>query len=354
MSMIQVAKAAGVSQATVSYVINGKGGVSPGTAKRVEMAMKKLNYVPKPLADRRGPKKVDLNGLKYGCMGVIFYGKHANMVNYPFYARLVHAVEDELSARNLSMMMLRLESSEQIADSYHKMDGAIVCGPEENFPRIAGLPLVRVFGHPDVFDEPVCDHIEPDNERIGVMAAGYLTSRGHKRVGFLNPILPTMRHLSVEARQRSFIDYCSRSCNIECEVYDVPFLERTPQGRLYEYHEIPVLEEFLVEFCANRDRPTGLFIPIDANLVIIQKSLRDKGVIPGKDIELIGCNNEIPLLEGLDPRPATIDINAEQIAKCVVERLLYRVGEKEQSHDVIQISVQPKLIKAGYGVKERW
>ncbi len=353
MSIIEVAKAAGVSHATVSYVINGKPGVSPKTAKRVEMAMKKLNYTPKPLASRSGPKKIDLNGLKHGCMGVVFYGANANMVNYPFYARLVHAVEEELSARNLSMMVLSFTNLEGMANSQTKIDGAIVCGEQNKYPNNLSFPFVSVFGHPDLYDEPACDHVEPANDRIGIMAADYLVSRGHKKVAYINPVMPNVRHLPIETRQRFFVDYCSRFNN-ECEIYDVPFRERKPDGGLYEYYEIPVVEKFLEEFCEMQNRPTGVFVPMDAHMVIIQKGLRAKGVLPGKDVELIGCNNEKPLLEGLDPRPATIDINAEQIAKCLVERLLYRVSEKECSRDFIQISVLPMLIEASNGVNEQW
>ncbi len=352
MSIIEVAKAAGVSHATVSYVINGKPGVSPKTAKRVEQAMKRLNYVPKPLASRSGPKKVDLNGLKHGCVGVVFYGQHTNMVNYPFYASLVHAVEEELSERNLSMMVLCFSNFDESVNSY-KIDGGIVCGEQNIYPQNISVPFVSVFGHPDLYEDPICDHVEPANDRIGIMAADYLVSKGHKKIGYINPVMPGVRHLPIETRQRFFVDYCSRF-NCEYEIYDVPFSERKPGGGLYEYDEIPVLESFLDEFCQKTDRPTGVFVPMDAHMVVIQKGLRQKGVIPGQDIELVGCNNEKPFLEGLDPRPATIDVNAEQIAKSLVERLLYRIGDRANHQDFIQINVLPKLVQAGSGVKEQW
>ena len=41
-----VAKLAGVSQTTVSYVMSGRRAVSPETEKRVQIAMKELGYQP--------------------------------------------------------------------------------------------------------------------------------------------------------------------------------------------------------------------------------------------------------------------------------------------------------------------
>ena len=54
MSIVDVAKRAGVSVATVSRVINDFPGVSPRTARQVRTAMKELLYVPAPI--RPGPK----------------------------------------------------------------------------------------------------------------------------------------------------------------------------------------------------------------------------------------------------------------------------------------------------------
>lgn len=55
-----VAKEAGVSLATVSYIINGKGSVSEATRARVVQAIQQLNYVPnenaRSLKSRRSPR----------------------------------------------------------------------------------------------------------------------------------------------------------------------------------------------------------------------------------------------------------------------------------------------------------
>ena len=46
----EVAQAAGVSIATVSRILNGQGGVSPGLVEQVETAVKELKYQPNSVA----------------------------------------------------------------------------------------------------------------------------------------------------------------------------------------------------------------------------------------------------------------------------------------------------------------
>ena len=49
-SIRDVAKEAGVASCTVSRVLNGTANVAPETQKKIEEAMKKLDYVPNELA----------------------------------------------------------------------------------------------------------------------------------------------------------------------------------------------------------------------------------------------------------------------------------------------------------------
>src|SRR3954462_12623909 len=72
MSLVKVAKAAGVSAATVSRVLNRGSMVSQETARKVRAAMKTVGYRPAPPAERRGPKaRLDLP-LRHNPVGVLW------------------------------------------------------------------------------------------------------------------------------------------------------------------------------------------------------------------------------------------------------------------------------------------
>ena len=81
-----VAKLAGVSTATVSAVINGRDTVESGTRRRVEAAIKKLNYQPNLYASNlaRGSTRV---------LGLIV----SDIVN-PFFGELAQAIRISLAA----------------------------------------------------------------------------------------------------------------------------------------------------------------------------------------------------------------------------------------------------------------
>ncbi len=83
-SIKDVAKRAQVGPATVSRVLNNTGYVSVETRKRVEMAIKELNYKPNELARNLFRKKA-------GIIAILV----PNTV-HPFFSSFVGAVEEEL------------------------------------------------------------------------------------------------------------------------------------------------------------------------------------------------------------------------------------------------------------------
>ena len=61
-SIGDVAKLAGVSRSTVSLVCNNKGYVSDETRKKIEKAMKELNYIPSELGRNLKMQKSGITG----------------------------------------------------------------------------------------------------------------------------------------------------------------------------------------------------------------------------------------------------------------------------------------------------
>ena len=81
-TIVDVAKKAGVSVATVSRVVNGNYPVKQDTKERVKEAISSLNYVPNVQAR-------ELNTRKSSTIGVVVPGPH-NM----FFAEVIDGIED--------------------------------------------------------------------------------------------------------------------------------------------------------------------------------------------------------------------------------------------------------------------
>ena len=76
---------------------------------------------------------------------------------------------------------------------------------------------------------------------------------------------------------------------------------------------------------------------------MVYRACARRGIQVGKDISVVSCNNELPLLAGLYPEVTTIDVCAEQIGRQAVEQLICRLDHRESQP--VSVSVQPQLVE---------
>jgi DNA-binding LacI/PurR family transcriptional regulator len=353
MSMQKIADIVGVSKATVSFVANGKPGVSPETANKVLEAMREYGYTPKANKAKRGAVNMnyDNTGIKTGVIGVLMANGVISTV--PFYARLLDAIHQQLESRGLKIAPMRYSGKATVSkDTQSDLDGILLCAYHKELASEISIPFVSVLGHPDPKDKLCADHIEPANDRIGVMAADYFYKRGHKGVIGVNPsVLP---HFAFESRLNYFVNACIDN-HIKAMSVKVPFNDRDAHGRLVEADHVEAIHKFVAEYKSLSEKPTGIFVPCDSHLVLIQKCFSAAGFRPGVDIEFLGCNNDSMVLAGLETCPATIDINPGAIAKAALVTLLDKIDYSQPAnvpHKII--SIEPSLISAGVGIKDNW
>lgn len=92
-SIRDVAKEAGVASCTVSRVLNGTAKVAPETQKKIEDAMKKLDYVPNELA--RGMFKGKSNTI----------AMLVPNIQHPWFSSLAAAIEKILYKQGYKLML---------------------------------------------------------------------------------------------------------------------------------------------------------------------------------------------------------------------------------------------------------
>ncbi|MBB4275520.1 LacI family transcriptional regulator [Rhizobium mongolense] len=180
-SLKDVAGAAGVSVTTVSRLLNGSLELPHETKKRIEDAIRDLNYQPNPHARRLSRGRSDTIGLVV-----------PDIAN-PFFATLVAAVEEEADRRGLAVSLyatLNRSGREvaylQLIERNH-VDGLIFV---TNHPDDGQLgALINRTGKVVVVDEDVPDALAPklfcDNDRGGYLAGMHLAEMGHRRVLFI-------------------------------------------------------------------------------------------------------------------------------------------------------------------------
>ena len=201
-TMHDIARAAGVSQSTVSRVLNDAVSVvpiAPDTRQRVLDVADRLGYRPNPLA--RG-----LRGAKTMLIGII-----VREIADPFFAPAVEAVS--LRARELNYNVV-LGSAHSLADEAIELhavletrhcDAIIVLGDMRDQPRLledlvaATVPVVALWQGTGL--EGV-DTVNVDNRSGIAMAVDHLVGLGHTRFGFIGGGL----HGDMRERRTAFVD----------------------------------------------------------------------------------------------------------------------------------------------------
>lgn len=337
MSIVEVAKLAGCSHATVSRVINQKNGVSADAASRVHAAMRKLNYIPP--VKRRGPQS---KSIRTGNVAVLMIGTDATPMVSPVTASVIHAVEDALGGLGYSLTLSQIRDAERLPSVVTRgdVDGLILHGNPPSVDlavRLKQIPAVWMMS-PRSNTGYWGDRVAPDNPAIGRLAAEYLIDRGHSRIGLLNL---DAAHLGFPERIAAFRQ-AAEDGQVSCDVIRG---EHKPAQAPGDYRAQRALIDDLVDgFATLPDRPTGLFVPRGQAIMMVFDALRSRGIEPGKDVTIIACDND-PALAGLTPHIATVDVRPDRIGELAVEQLMCRI-EKPDLYARSNILVEPTLVDA--------
>ncbi len=340
MSMTQVAELAGVSQATVSRVVEGSPKVSEATRLKVERAMKEIGYVPSPprRRRRRSRKQDGLSGSKVKLIAVLVT-EHSLERHPGFVLKMFRGAREAAEREGISVWLGNIRDEKDVTAMVKAVDadGVLLAGVE-SLPGISrqsiGRPVVWLTSHADAG----ADAILPGNEAAGKMAADYLLGRDHQNLAFLNvdDLNP-----SYQARGEAFVRSAKTGAS---KIHQVTF---TGYCSVDEEQSLSQLDERVKEavkkLLAAKPRATGLFVPSDLMTALVYRELNRCGVKPGKDIDIISCDNEEAYLTGLSPRPATIDIAGEERGRRAVYELLVQSRFPEEQRPV-QLTVEPQLV----------
>ena len=181
-SMYDVARAANVSIATVSRTLSGRPGVSEATRERVREAAERLNYVVSPEASGLARKST-------GRVAVV-----VTSADLWFYSTLLAAIEHELRAAHLDVLLYQIDGSEARRAFFaelparRKADAVLVVTqpmlPEEA-ERLSLLGMHVVTAGNRVLDYP---SVTIDDHEIGRLATQHLIDLGHRRIGQISTL----------------------------------------------------------------------------------------------------------------------------------------------------------------------
>lgn len=179
--MKDVAKRAGVSVATVSYVINNTKNVLPETRERVIRALTELDYRPNSIAKSLRQKMTNT-------IGVII-----SDASNPFFTSMFRGIDDVFTKLGYQLIVCSSDEKPEKERKYlellsqKQVDGIILAptGGNRNYINDllrSGLPMIFIDRYLEDVKIPA---VVVDNTEASYQATQHLINMGHRRIGIL-------------------------------------------------------------------------------------------------------------------------------------------------------------------------
>lgn len=306
-----VAKAAGVSTSTVSYVLSGKRPISGPTRARVEKAIKELEYRP-----HAGARALASSHTKT----IALVAPLRAAVNVNVIMLFVSGVAQAARNHSYDVLLLTQEDAQGIdrVTNGSMVDAVITMDIEEDDPRI---PILRNAKQPAVLiglprDTAGLSCVDLDFTSAGSKAVRHLAQLGHKRIGLIGS------DQEVWERHTSFLERLLTGARTEATFSNVNLTavpcESTETGAYAAVDDLLELDpditaiiihnEFALPHAVSRLRELEKRIPQDVSVIAI-------------------CPPEVAANQ---PTPLTsIDIPAEAIGRAAVEMAVARITSEQ-------------------------
>lgn len=321
-----IARAAGVSKAAVSYVINGKPGVGEETRRKILRIMEEMKFHPNAMA--RG-----LAGRSTGMLGLVIPD-----ITDMFYASIIRGVEAKANDFGYTLTLCtthgRREKEESVVDVFTsgRVDGVILMtyyldGEYFNELKGRGIPFVTIDNPPP--DESIYS-IMVDNEEAGYRATDYLARLGHRRIAFIHGPEDSV---SSGKRFRGYLR--------ALEDHGIPFCEGfVGRGDFLKAGGYTAAKALL----ALDTRPTAVFAANDQMAIGALGAASDWGMRVPEDVSIIGVD-DIEAAALVKPPLTTLRQPTYEMGSMAVEILLSLIrGEEPEPR---RISLHAELVVRG-------
>ncbi|MEO2259103.1 LacI family DNA-binding transcriptional regulator [Paenibacillus amylolyticus] len=308
-----VAQLAGVSVATVSRVINDRGYVHADTRKKVEDAVKALNFSPNEVARSLYKRKSKLIGLLL-----------PDIAN-PYFPQLARGVEDRMQEQDYRLIFGNSDEDERKEQDYIQtfiQNNVVGVISSTNYPHSSiyeKLKIPVVFLDRTSLDRP---SVYADGREGGRLAAREIIKRGSRRITVMqgpSQIRPAQDRFegAIEIIRDAGLDY------------------RVIQTTSFSINEAGVWAEELFRKYADTD---GVIASNDiAAMAVLHEAARIGRKVPD-DVQVIGFD-DIPMSSLLSPALSTIHQPAYEMGREAAGLLIQLVEQAAVENKNIQLPV---------------
>jgi LacI family transcriptional regulator len=305
-TIIDVAKAAGVSVSTVSRVVNDYQHVRPAVRLRVQEAMNRLGYAPNRQARR-------LVGGKSGVIGLMIHA-----LGTEYIAEVIRGIDDALGQVDCDMMLYTTHRHREKEDFYARTiagglaDGLILVVPSigESY-----LDALRESHFPHVMVD--VDRSDGKSWSVGITnwqgaydATRYLLKLNHRRIAIITD------QLQLSNSRPRLAGY--QAALAECGVPTDPDLVKEDN---YMFPFTHTLVESLLNL---PDRPSAIFTTGDQAAFRVIETLHRYGLRVPEDMSVVGFD-DVPQANTIYPRLTTVHHPLYEMGQMAVQIVMKQI-----------------------------
>lgn len=335
-----VAERAGVSNATVSNVINEKGKVSESTRKTVLEAIDALNYRPNASAQRKlqsgGPKSI---------------GLIVKEIHNPYFADVIVAAQQMADEKGYSII---LASSEGVREQEGRIvdllvekdvDGIIINPLLDRDADLTHLFDLKRRNIPFVLLEKVhglhTNLVDVDNLQASCEITKHLIDLGHEDiVHFAGPKYSMHSQERIEGFRRAFFD--------SELVYSEDYVVRAG-ARLEEGYAAGMA---YFESRAASDCPTAVMCYNDLVAIGLLRALRELDIHVPEDVSVTGFDN-IKTCEYAPVPLTTMGVPTDEMGRAAVEMIIQQIEARgKHNPEIVNLKAELTVRASTASVKE--
>lgn len=315
-TMTEIAKLTGVSQATVSRVLNGNSSVNEEAKRKVLQCAKEHDYQPNMLAQSLVGNKTYLLGLVVTDIG------------NPFFAELVKAIEKTASANGYSLMLFNSDYDKEKEAHYfsilkrYQVDGIISVPIAEDKAyaeklKAYDIPLVSVTMNLENVDSVYVSHYN-----AGEKVAQHMLGLGYESFVFVGG--------ENDRKEQGFLEELKRQ-GIDTQNHYLSLVYKDPQPS--EQQQRQELAEQLKQWLTTEKNTAGIgvFGNNDIQALKVLEVLKELHIQVPEDIGVAGFDNTY-LTKITSPTLTSVVQPIAEIARLGVERMMELLkGKQEES-----------------------
>ncbi|CAM3387840.1 LacI family DNA-binding transcriptional regulator [Marinicrinis lubricantis] len=312
-TILDVAKLANVSKATVSRVINHNPKVDKNIRERVEQAIEQLGYRPSAIAR-------NLANNTSNTIGLILPD-----ITNPYFPVLARGIEDQAHRSGYTVIISNTDNDPRLEQEYIQMmaqqqvGGIILISSileEEKMSELQSLQIPFVLCDRTI-ENTTFDIVTIDHYRAAFEAVEHLIRQGHQHICHISGPVKVQ---TAETRKQAYLDAMEAAGLI-------------PVVRVGSFSYEAGYSQMLS--ILNEYEPSALFAANDLIAFGAINALQSKGMKVPDDVAVIGCD-DITFAGMYKPALSTISVPAYQIGATSVELLESRMkGVRNDAKQVV-------------------